>query len=747
MIKKGEIKNILIAFAAGIIFFALQSWSTPKAFIYSVKAPFYTSDTVVYTAYNRMIDSLADLNLSRDSLGRMGLSNRVLASIDSLYKADSIAAIKVYTPQELKKMRRDSIRNYRDSVIGATPRVLTTYVFPDSVINTRIFSFKHDPFVNATSLLKMDTSFNYHFHDLPFYREDVGAQYLGVSGSAALPFNYFKREKEEVFPFFDPYLTYTYLPSTLPFYNTKTPYTELAYYGNLFSNREKAEDNMKFLHTQNFTPKFNFSILYQRNGAAGRLAKEKTDFRTLAITGNYLGEKYHAEGGYIFSRLKRTENGGVSDLTQVLDTTIDAKTIPIYLSHASALSRIKRNTFFLTHTYGVPIRWRKGDTLSNDEGTVTFFGHYFEYTSYSRVYQDAVSRQDSLASALYHNNFYINPSATFDSVRVAKLENRIFLKIQPWSREAIVSNINGGLGYQALNIYEFQPHLFLSGNKNKNYNNFFTYFGGGGKLKRYFDWKAGGKLWLSGYYKGGIELDASMRFSSWKVEEGIHLTAKFSTSMKKPSYFFNHYYSNHYIWENSYDKTKETKIEALIEIPHWGVEAGFGYSLLNKNIYFDTLSLPKQNNSAMSVISGYVSKGFKIGVLHLDNRVLFQFCSDEDILPLPKLALDLRYYLQFYAVKNVLNLQIGADITYNSKYYAQAYSPATGFFYNQKIKKFGSTPKIDAFINLQWKRACIFVKLENVAIGWPNRDYFSAYGYLKPDSALKIGIWWPFYIR
>lgn len=701
-----------------------------------------------------MIDSLADLNLSRDSLKRMGLEERVLYSIDSLYKADSIAAIKVYTPKELKQMHRDSIRDRKDSIIRATPRVLNTYVFPDSVIYTRIFSWKHDTRTNSTELLKMDTTFNFHFHDLPFHREDVGAQYLGVSGSAALPFNYFKREKEDIFPFFDPYMTYTYLPSTLPFYNTKTPYTELAYYGTLFSNKEKSEDNVKFLHTQNFTPKFNFSILYKRNGSAGLLTREKTDFRTLALTGNYIGENYHAEGGYIFSRLKRTENGGIVDLGMIRDTSVDARTIAVYLQKASSIMR--RNTFFLTHTYGMPIRWRAlrdslgnkiADTLGADEGTVTFFGHYFEYTSYSRAYSDVIGENDSTGRSLYNNKFYINPTTAFDSVRVAKFENRLFIKVQPWSSDAIVSKLSGGIGYQSLKIYEFKPDYFLTGNKDTKFNNFFTYFGAGGKFKNRFVWDALGQLDFAGYYKGNFKLDASMRFSSWNIPEGLHLTAKFHTSSKTPSFFFKNYYSNHYVWNNDFGKIQETRAEALLQIPHWGVEAQFGYSMLNKNIYLDTLGLPQQNDKAISVISGYVSKGFKLGVLHLDNRILFQFSSKQDILPLPKLALNLRYYLQFYAVKNVLNVQFGADITYNGKYRAQRYSPALGMFYNQYNEKFGGTPYIDAFLNLQWKMACIFVKVENVAKGWPDSDYFSAYGYIRPETALKIGIWWPFYIR
>jgi hypothetical protein len=750
-IKPSLRKILFCCLALGAVLLA-GAWSRPSGIGGKGRFVLRINDTIVKTAYQQMIDSLFELNLSPDSLKKMGLSDAVLFSLDSLRKADSIAQIKVYTPKELRKMKRDSIRKHTDSIIRNTPRILDTYLFADSIKYTRIFSWKHDTYLNNQEVLKIDTTFNYHFHDLPFHRDDINAQYLGVSGSAALPFNYHNRQTNELFPFFSPYMTYTYMPETLPFYNTKTPYTELAYYGTLFANRQKSEDNIKFLHTQNFTPSFNFTILYQRNGGGGLLQHEKTDFRTFSVTGNYLGKNYIAQGGYLYSRLKREENGGVEDLKMVSDTTIDVRTVPVYLSNANSI--IRRNTFFITHSYGVPIRWKAqrdslgnkiADTLSTGEGTATYFGHYGEYSVYSRSYTDNIT--DSVGRSLYRNIFLLNPTTTADSARVMNLENRVFLKIQPWNAESVVSNLDGGIGHQMLNFYGFKPEFFISGNQNKTYNNIYAYFGAGGKFRKYFAWNARAKADVAGYYKGNFSLDAAMRFSSWAVKDGIHLTAKFSSSIRKPSYFLNNYTSNHHLFDFDFDKTTTTRIEGKLEIPHWGLEASVGYTLLNKNVYLDTLCIPTQNNDAMSILSAYIAKNIKVGPLHLDNRVLFQTSSKQEVVPLPKVAVNLRYYLEFYAVKNILNVQFGADMTYNTKYYAQAFDPALGMFYNQERYKIGNNPYIDVFVNLQWKRACIFVKCENVLQGTPNNEYYSTYRYIRPQRALKLGIWWPFYIR
>lgn len=754
-----KISEVALAVAAAIILLCLQSWSTPQ-YSRGAKAGIselykLSSDTTV-TAYKRFIDSLRNLNLSPDSLRKMGLSDTILASIDSARRADSIASIKVYSAKELRRMRRDSIKEEREKAIRNTPRVLQSYIFADSIVNTRIFAWQHNSYVNRQELVKIDTSFNYHFHDIPFQRDDINGEYLGVNGSAAQPFNYFKREKEDIFPFFSPYMTYTYMPNTLPFYNTKTPYTELAYWGTLLSNKQKGEDNIKFLHTQNFTPSFNFSILYKRNGGGGLLQNEKTDFRTLGITGNYLGKRYIAQGGYLYSRLKRTENGGIEDITMFRDTTIDVRTIPVYLQNASSV--IKRNTFFITHSYGIPIRWKIPkdslgnaikDTMKTSQGTVTYFGHYGEFTTYSRVYEDYIqnSLADSAARSLYRDQFFINPTNTFDSARVMKLENRFFIKLQPWNSNSIISNLDGGIGHQLLSNYGFQPDFFVTGNKNKKYNNLFAYFGASGQYRKYVQWNALAQIDFAGYYKGGFSVDAAAKFSSWAIEDGIHLTAKFHSSLRRPSYFYNNYYSNHYIWDNDFAKSSQTRIEAALNIPRWNLEATFGYSLLSNNIYIDSLGMAQQNSTAMSVMSASLSKKIRLGVLNLDNRLLFQLSSNQEVIPLPKLALNLRYYLQFYVVKNVLNMQVGADFTYNTLYYAPAFSPALGMFHTQNRMEIGNCPYIDAFVNMQWKRASIFVKVENVTQGWTKNGYFSTYRYIRPQRALKFGIWWPFYIK
>lgn len=782
MIKENIFLKCFTAIVAVMLLFGIDSYAqTPD----TLKAA-----TALDTLKARIADTFAvakdSLAAGKDSLG-IGLDSLV-AGADSLGSKKDSAAVKVLSPKELKKLQRDSLRTLKDSIIKNTPRILLTYVFSDTIKNQRMFLWNADTYFNKPVNIDPDTTYNDWIVETPNQKNDAGATYLGVAGSAMLYNNWFKRPELEAFPFFEPYLPYSYTTETLPFYNTKTPYTELAYWGTLFATKKKEETNIRFLHTQNFTPSFNFNFLYERFGGGGMLANEKTDNRTLAFTGNYLGKRYVAQGGYLFNRIKRDENGGVTSSTMVLDTLIDSKVIPVTLKKANNV--LKRNTLFLTHSYGIPFKFMKkkgiatdtlgvmeGDSLSvsvatnaipNDgvadmgemvaikpdsldfgEGTMAYIGHSFDASFYTKKYTDQIALNDELGREFYHNKFYINPTESADSMRVFKLENRFFLNLQPWAKEAIVSKLSAGIGHQYMSLYGFKQEFFLNGNRNDTQNNMYMYFGAGGELKKYFSWNGTAVYNFAGYYQNDFSIDGSMTFSSYpkKMQKGIHLTGKVHIALERPNYFYNHAYTNHYVWENDFDKTTDTRIEAKLDIPDWKMEAFAGYAMLNNNTYFDSLSVVRQNTDAMSIFTAYLRKDITLWKLHLDNKILFQASSNEDVVPLPTLALDLRYYFQFELVKNVLTAQLGANATFATKYYAPGYSPALGVFYNQKKEKIGETPYIDLFVNLQWKRASIFVKYLNMAQGWPTSDYFSAFGYIRPQKAVKFGIHWPFYVK
>jgi hypothetical protein len=120
--------------------------------------------------------------------------------------------------------------------------------------------------------------------------------------------------------------------------------------------------------------------------------------------------------------------------------------------------------------------------------------------------------------------------------------------------------------------------------------------------------------------------------------------------------------------------------------------------------------------------------------------------SDQEVMPLPAFAAQLSYYFDFYLVKNVLKLQIGADLFYNTAYKGYAFNPASGLYHSQNTTSFGNYPWVDFFVAAKWKEVTPFIKYEHADQGMVSpSSYFSALHYPRNPSVLKFGISWNFY--
>ncbi len=779
------------------------------------------TDPFKYKYYIALKDSTTRFQV-RDSLMAAG-DTLELMKLDSLYIQDSTEVAKAkfdawyasLTRKERKKYDaeqalpaliaaanrkieiKDSIRAYKDSVRESIPRILETFAVPDSLHFKRIIKWKHDKdFHNMVEVRDMaaDTSYRRSFNDYVFYNEDINASWLGISGSPVQLYDWFKRAEEDNAIFYAPYSIWTYTPETLPQYNTKTPYTELAYYGTLFANQEKEEANIRVLTTQNITPALNFTIDFRRYGGNGMLKREDTANKTFVASTNYLGKKYLMHAGYIYNKVKRSENGGIVDESWIRDTTVDAREIDVYLRDAE--NQLKKNTLFLDQSYRIPLTFltdlkgkkerklqearrdsimasgdstaiaqlmaeeerqlaieaAKADTARiNTDITTAFIGHSTEYSVFSKTYKDKIS--DPLGKEFYGDRFYINPTSSMDSLRVMRLDNKVFIRLQPWKDDGIISKLDVGIGDKLANYFSFSPTDYLRGGNNVVQNSMYLYAGANGQYSRYLTWNAKGKYNFLGYEINDFGIEANMSFNAYPFRRDrkspLTVTAHFETSLKEPDYYQQHLFTNHFKWDNDFGKISTTKAEASVSIPRWEMAASFGYALLSNNIYYDTQGFVQQNTSPMSVMTATLKKNFLVWKFHLDHHAMLQLSSDKEVLPLPLLALNFRYYIQFDVVKNVMQMQIGANGTYTTEWYAPAYNPVLGVFHNQDERKYGNCPYIDAFVNIQWKKASIFIKAVNVNMGWPNKsaDYFSAAGYIAPQRAIKFGITWPFWVR
>ncbi len=764
---------------------------------------------IVRDSLQRSSDSLkisADTLRARrlDSLARIDFEHAISDSldwrmIDSIYVADSTAVAKEKFLQWYNSLSRKERRKYdmeqalpkklaemdslqkvkeekqaeRDSVTEYTPRILETAFLTDTMQYKRIIHWTVDDDFHRLNVSIPDTSYNYHYNDYPFLRRDVNASWLGVPGSPLQYYNYFNRASDEGIEFYNAQEAWSFSPRTLPHYNTKTPHTELAYFGTLLAGDAKESDNLHILTTQNILPELNFTISYDRFGGGGMLESEETKNKTFSVRANYLGKKYLAHAGYIYNMVERAENGGIVDNMWIRDTTVEAREIKVALSGAS--SKITKNTWFLDQQYRIPFEFiRKlqarrdtsaaapadslveavADSLDRDV-TTAFIGHSSEWSTYTRKYIDNITNADG--KALYNNVFNFGP-ASADSLGTMKLDNKIFLRLQPWGSESIVSKLDVGVGDRLMHYFDsssVRPARHVE-------NSVYAYAGAQGQVNKYFNWDAKARFYVLGYNLGDMAVEANAGFNFYPFRRArkspVSVSAHFETRLDSPTYYQQMLNTNHFRWENSFSKISTTQIRGSIDVPRWKLNASVGYGLLANNVYYDTLGIVRQNAVPMSILSASLRKEFVAGPMHFDNRVLVQYSSAPDVIPLPTVALNLRWYAQFVVQRdqtkthNIMVMQVGVNGFYNSQWYAPAWNPALGVFHNQNVNLYENGPYFDIFLNIQWKKCCIFLKYQNFGKGWPMRrkDYFTAdhyIGTLDGTDGLKLGIFWPFYFN
>ena len=764
---------------------------------------------IVRDSLQRSSDSLkisADTLRARrlDSLARIDFEHAISDSldwrmIDSIYVADSTAVAKEKFLQWYNSLSRKERRKYdmeqalpkklaemdslqkikeekqaeRDSVTEYTPRILETAFLTDTMQYKRIIHWTVDDDFQRLNVSIPDTSYNYHYYDYPFLRRDVNASWLGVPGSPLQYYNYFNRASDEGIEFYNAQEAWSFSPRTLPHYNTKTPHTELAYFGTLLAGDAKESDNLHILTTQNILPELNFTISYDRFGGGGMLESEETKNKTFSVRANYLGKKYLAHAGYIYNMVERAENGGIVDNMWIRDTTVEAREIKVALSGAS--SKITKNTWFLDQQYRIPFEFiRKlqarrdtsaaapadslveavADSLDRDV-TTAFIGHSSEWSTYTRKYIDNITNADG--KALYNNVFNFGP-ASADSLGTMKLDNKIFLRLQPWGSESIVSKLDVGVGDRLMHYFDsssVRPARHVE-------NSVYAYAGAQGQVNKYFNWDAKARFYVLGYNLGDMAVEANAGFNFYPFRRArkspVSVSAHFETRLDSPTYYQQMLNTNHFRWENSFSKISTTQIRGSIDVPRWKLNASVGYGLLANNVYYDTLGIVRQNAVPMSILSASLRKEFVAGPMHFDNRVLVQYSSAPDVIPLPTVALNLRWYAQFVVQRdqtkthNIMVMQVGVNGFYNSQWYAPAWNPALGVFHNQNVNLYENGPYFDIFLNIQWKKCCIFLKYQHFGKGWPMRrkDYFTAdhyIGTLDGTDGLKLGIFWPFYFN
>ena len=159
-------------------------------------------------------------------------------------------------------------------------------------------------------------------------------------------------------------------------------------------------------------------------------------------------------------------------------------------------------------------------------------------------------------------------------------------------------------------------------------------------------------------------------------------------------------------------------------------------------IYFGTDARPTQYDDIFSVREAYFSFYQSLGRFELEGFASLQKSSNEEVMHLPLLLGQLKVGYSQPIFHKAATLLPSLTVRYFTKYYADAYMPATRTFYLQNEVEIGNFPFIDLAVALKVKKAHIFLTYNNMFLLTGNYDAFIAPHYPMRSSKIYIGINW-----
>lgn len=594
--------------------------------------------------------------------------------------------------------------------------------------------------------------------------------YLGNLGSPRLSRIFFEREDNNQFIFTDPYDFTVRKPKDIIYTNTKSPFTNLTYYKQ--GDGRYGEERFKSYFAVNANKRLGVGFFIDYTYGRGKYSNQSTALFNGGLFASYRGNHYDMHMNFVNENLKVAENGGITDdryITNPIDMAEGKKQystseIPTNLSEIW-----NKNTGyhgFLTHRYN--LGFYRDNTNSNDTTDtkefvpVTSFVHTLKLDFSKRKYISYDAEQNQ---AYFNNNYLLNDST--DRTDYVSVKNTLGISL----REGFNKWAKAGL--TAFVSHEYRKFTLTDTTATPNERIYTPYVEntisvGGQLLKeqgKMLHYNVIGEIAVLGEDAGQFTLEGNGDLNFRLFNDTVRFTANAYIKNLNPTFYYRHFHSKHYWWDNEdLSKIMRTRIEGKLAIDRWKTELRVGVENIKNYTYFDNTSVKYTNEQDaisykndlkvsqfggnIQVLSAMLRQDFKLGILHLDNEVIYQKSSNEDILPLPELSLYHNLYLRFGLAKRVLSIDMGADVRYFTSYYAPDYSPAMGQFYLQNKEtrvKIGNYPLVNAYINMHLKRTRIFLQMYNLVQGSTGNSYFLAPHYPLNPRILKVGISWNFF--
>jgi hypothetical protein len=546
---------------------------------------------------------------------------------------------------------------------------------------------------------------------------------------------------------------YGYDPDKIKFYDTKSPYTKLFYI-----QGSRGQQSMEVEHSQNVRPNWNIGFSLKRMTSLQQLAvsqkgvKQMSHYSFMAQTSYFSKDKRYTFL-FSFTHLDHTqyENGGIlpdangkSDMFYYKLEQVQLYSQPFSISTPAHLrSYNKQSNFRFYNEYAV----RSWSTLH----VFHQFDYHTEIEGYDDNYLYNATYPTENNSYYYRNtihaHLYFDTLNTHDRTHYELYENKVGLKGSTGKLTYMGYYRRKDFRYSQTN-YAFANSNPVSKDSTSNYNSVVRIFNenfiGGRAQYRFSDTSA---LTVNAEYYIGRDYLLKADYSS------KYLNIVYTKMSYSPTLFQLQNVSNSYIWNNR-NKFTNTYTDAFnvngkFKIGKFHFSPFANFTNIQRLIYFDSTAMPAQSTKAIQMMSVGFSSRINFGVLYLENYLRYTKTTGADVWRVPELFNQGKIYVYGPLFRKALFIQLGVDLSFNSGYYGNSYSPVTQQFYlsnrNNSLNYIDPYLLADVFLNTQIKRAFIFLKYAHANMNLPSPGYFITPYYTGMPSSFEFGIRWSFH--
>ena len=407
-------------------------------------------------------------------------------------------------------------------------------------------------------------------------------------------------------------------------------------------------------------------------------------------------------------------------------------------------------------------------TMKDEYVPVTSFIHTMEYNNNHHIYLAYQTPSNYYLNQYYQRNEEAGNDSINDVVRNRQFKNTFGLALLEGFNKYMKAGLKAFVTYD-YNRYEMPDTLNgIASQATWNEHDISI----GGQINKtqgktlHFNLIA--EAWMAGANSGQLHVDFNTDLNFALFGDTVQLAAKAYFHRNNPVFFQRKYHSKHLWWDDdnmaketrtrveglfSYQKT-DTKLRVAIEEIQNYTYYGMSYDVTNTSSI--TSNYGRENLTAgvyqesgnINILTAQLHQNFRLGPINWENVITYQNSSNKTVLPLPTWNFFTNLYLKFKVAK-VLGVELGADATYFTKYYAPDYCPMLTQFAVQKNEnsrvELGGYPFVDVYANMVLKGVRFFIMMSHINSGSGNRMSFLAPHYPTNSDVLHLGVSWNFF--